>query len=584
MLNKGLNFVPMAKKQPLEINLDTFIDAFRIKSVTETNGFFRSNGPLNKSENPAAAPIEAFLSSLSNKAKSAIQAANQKETRTNVSQSELKAILALKQDSDLVVKCADKGAGVVIQDRERYIQEGFRILNDTTNYKKLSEPFHPKHADTYLSILDQMLQSQQITRTQHRKLIPPTEYTERIIYFLPKIHKDRSKWINGNPPGRPIVSNCGSEGAAISTLLERIIQQRINSHNVPCVVKNSFEFLKDFRILRSELKNFPKSIDGSYRVEKILFVQADVADLYPSIPPDQALASLARCLRFDKKTKITGNDRNITIDSIMRLLRPQIYENDFLFEGQWFQQTKGIAMGQAWAPAIANLFLRDLDNIILSFHPKLYKRYIDDLILIWDKGPEKLAEMQTAVANWNKNIRLEWESGNEATFLDMKLFCENKSLECQVHFKETDSRRLLDGTSFHPSHTSKGVIKSQLLRYRRLCTRGRDATKATQSLFRILEEQGFKMKMLRKIEQEVLAIPNPDEPRPKKTVGIPLIALWDPRMTSVIRLLRSEFESFRANNPELEDMMPLQIFASWRSNKNLKNLIVRSKLAPLKRS
>ncbi len=236
-------------------------------------------------------------------------------------------------------------------------------------------------------------------------------------------------------------------------------------------------------------------------------------------------------------------------------------------------------MGQAWAPALANLFLRHLDEIIISYKPKLFKRYIDDLILLWDKGRDSFEEMKQRVAAWNKNIEIEWEEPTQhATFLDMKLTIEKKQLESQIFFKQTDSRRLLDSQSYHPAHTSRGVIKSQILRYRRLCTRKRDAVKATHSLFHILKDQGFSNTTLNKIEKEVFDDPEPDRLKPKRPPTVPLIATWDERMKPIVRSLREDFTKFRKNNPDIQESLPAQIQVSWRSHKNLRNLTIRSKL------
>ncbi|XP_028420561.1 uncharacterized protein LOC114546095 [Perca flavescens] len=61
-------------------------------------------------------------------------------TKSNLSRYELEALDQLSSNNNLVIKPADKGSAVVILDREDYLQEGFRQLNNTYYYKKLDGP------------------------------------------------------------------------------------------------------------------------------------------------------------------------------------------------------------------------------------------------------------------------------------------------------------------------------------------------------------------------------------------------------------------------------------------------------------
>ena len=56
----------------------------------------------------------------------------------NLTKEEQKALEHLRYD-DIVIKRADKGSGVVLMDRERYIREGRRQLSDGGVYVELQE-------------------------------------------------------------------------------------------------------------------------------------------------------------------------------------------------------------------------------------------------------------------------------------------------------------------------------------------------------------------------------------------------------------------------------------------------------------
>ena len=54
----------------------------------------------------------------------------------NLSFEERSALKDLKSNVDLVISVADKGCSIVVMDRQRYIEEGSRQLNDTSVYSR----------------------------------------------------------------------------------------------------------------------------------------------------------------------------------------------------------------------------------------------------------------------------------------------------------------------------------------------------------------------------------------------------------------------------------------------------------------
>ena len=57
--------------------------------------------------------------------------------RHNTLIKERKAIISLKKNSGIIIKLADKGGAIVIQNKEDYIKEGERHLKQHQHYKKL---------------------------------------------------------------------------------------------------------------------------------------------------------------------------------------------------------------------------------------------------------------------------------------------------------------------------------------------------------------------------------------------------------------------------------------------------------------
>ncbi|XP_073216398.1 protein FAM3B isoform X1 [Lepidochelys kempii] len=113
----------------------------------------------------------------------------------NLSRAEHNAIHSLRNNSDIIIKKADKGGAVIIMNRSEYEQEVTRQLSNTTFYKPLpSDPTegYQKKLQHLLKKLPEKAQEQIRTDT-------PLEPRPGVFYLLPKIHKP------GNP-GRSIIS------------------------------------------------------------------------------------------------------------------------------------------------------------------------------------------------------------------------------------------------------------------------------------------------------------------------------------------------------------------------------------------
>lgn len=61
----------------------------------------------------------------------------------NLSSEESVALKELTKNKTIIIKPADKGSSIVIMDREQYLWEGYRQLNDAKYYLRLQTPIYP---------------------------------------------------------------------------------------------------------------------------------------------------------------------------------------------------------------------------------------------------------------------------------------------------------------------------------------------------------------------------------------------------------------------------------------------------------
>ena len=135
---------------------------------------------------------------------------------------------------------------------------------------------------------------------------------------------------------------------------------------------------------------------------------------------------------------------------------------------------------------------------------RLYSRFLDDIFLIWCSTRQKLQEYGDYLNSLIPGIKVTLSIRNTITeFLDTLVYrwCE---LRTRVFFKPTDTHQLLYGSSFHPRHCTRGILKSQILRFKRISTTKADYMDACNELFAVLKHRGYGRALYRKTRQEIL--------------------------------------------------------------------------------
>ena len=251
---RGLKFIPtpdQIEKDPLWVGFHSFARKIKLshffhKKATNRQGterLFRENSSWEPDDK--FIPLE-ILDEL-DKLKVKIGKINVISEKSNVSQDELQALKNLKNRHDLVFKKADKGNAIVIMQRDCYIHEALRQLSNTEYYQKIMAPVYPKTFNTINEIIGRLQNQRKLDSKQAKYLKPDENAKPRTFYLLPKIHKDREKWTipNEMPPGRPIVSDCGSDNYRLSELIDFYLKPLACEHK--SYIKDTNDFLEKIR-------------------------------------------------------------------------------------------------------------------------------------------------------------------------------------------------------------------------------------------------------------------------------------------------------------------------------------------------
>ena len=109
--------------------------------------------------------------------------------KKNLNKQEYQYIKSLKNNPDIIIKPADKGSAIVILDKDNYIAEGERQLQDKQFYEETNMDLTGEVIHRVNLFLNNMLQRGQITEKTSSFLTTDIDRTQQ-LYLLPKIHKD----------------------------------------------------------------------------------------------------------------------------------------------------------------------------------------------------------------------------------------------------------------------------------------------------------------------------------------------------------------------------------------------------------
>ena len=359
----------------------------------------------------------------------------------NLTKDERNAMYTLKDDKSIIIKGAAKGAAVIVWDREDYLKEARKQLENKEVYLEVRNDSSALVSTIFKSLEKIRKRGDLSQNTLNYFLVKDPKFAR--FYLLPKVHKRLH-----DVPGRPVISNCGFYTENISSFLDFHLEPL--AQNVKSYIKDTNHFLRKIK----ELGQLPEGT--------ILFT-IDVVGLYPNIPHDEGLAFLKDFLdsRFDKQ---------FTTDTLIELAELVLKNKIFEFSHKTYKQIRGTAIGTKFAPPYAILFMAALILNKVKKKPNVWWRYIGDIFFIWEHGEESLKEFLNEINSFHSTIKFtaDW-SKEKVNFLDVEVTLNNGVLSTDLFVKPTDTHQFLDPTSCHPYHCKKGIPYSQTLGLNRIC-------------------------------------------------------------------------------------------------------------------
>ena len=245
---------------------------------------------------------------------------------------------SLSKNPDIRVMPADKGSMVVILDTDEYIRAGEDMLSDRAVYKKLNSTnpiiYRVTSFNNSLKSIfpenSKLLKQFWIHGTSDQRL--------PFLYLLPKIHKP-------SPPlkFRPIVSQFATYNAPLSKFVANILKPLVGSFS-DSHLTNTSDFTSQ---LTTFYRNNPRYLSAP-------LLSLDVESLFTNVPLGDVTGFLRRKLIDNSNLNLPDG---LTIDILIKLIELCCASTIFSFNGSFYQQKFGVAMGSPLACILANIFM-----------------------------------------------------------------------------------------------------------------------------------------------------------------------------------------------------------------------------------
>ena len=193
----------------------------------------------------------------------------------------------------------------------------------------------------------------------------------------------------------------------------------------------------------------------------------------------------------------------------------------FTFQGEFYKQKKGAAMGSPISPVVANLYMEQFESRALdtaTTPPTMWYRYVDDTMAkIHENAIDSFSEHLNSI-DQHIQFTSEQEKDGRIPFLDTCVSInQDGSTKISVYRKPTHTDQYLNFQSNHHLQHKRAVVNTLMLRAQTLVTENDDRTRETQHVKQALKMNNY--------PEWMLTIPHPksttedtEEPQNEKKI------------------------------------------------------------------
>ena len=198
----------------------------------------------------------------------------------------------------------------------------------------------------------------------------------------------------------------------------------------------------------------------------------------------------------------------------------------FEFNGTFYRQQFGLAMGSPLSPLLACMFMEEFETRALAeskVNVEFYARYVDDCFLVAKKADDLdmfLNELNQLDPNDRIQFTVEAENDKKLSFLDCLIERTSEGIELSVYHKATDTGRFTHFKSFQPMQHKIGTISNLSRRNYQIASKIDAAAKEECALKDNLSKCGYPVNLVQK-NLDVFCPRRKPKEKPMITVALP---------------------------------------------------------------
>ena len=251
-------------------------------------------------------------------------------------------------------------------------------------------------------------------------------------------------------------------------------------------------------------------------------ISYDVKALFTSVPIEPAIKIIKQHLENDKELQ---QRTSMSIQYIIMLLEFCLKNTHFVFQGMFYEQTEGAAMGSPLSPIIANLYMEAFEKKAINTSPtppSLWRRFVDDSFVIIKKIQKE--SFISHINSIDEKIQFTMEDSREdgsMPFLDTLVTpCSDGSLSTKVYRKPTHTDLYLQGGSHHTIAAKYSVVSTSHHRAKAVCSTQQLLDEEEYHLQKVLTENKYPNWAHKRVKNKIKAPTKQDLKRREHTSNI----------------------------------------------------------------
>ena len=387
----------------------------------------------------------------------------------------------LSKNSSIIILRQDKGRGVVILDKTKYMDKCLSLLDNEQFIKLNTDP--TKSIESKIQRAIRKIKNK-ISENEY-KTIYPTGSAPGKFYGTAKIHKLKENDTVEELPLRPIISNIGTASYHLAKYLAKLLSPLSKSEYT---IESTNEFI-------DKIKNL--TIPQDFKL-----VSFDVKSLFTNVPLNFTIDVILKRIYTNNEIE-TRIPKNIMKEMLL-LCTKNVH---FSYNNSLYMQCDGVAMGSPLGPVIAGIFMVELERMVvptLKEYLRNWTRYVDDTLTLVRE--EAVQFVLSKINNFHKNIQFtyEIEKNNNISFLDVLVIRNNNKIDTKVFRKSTNNDIYLHWNSFAPKTWKRGTLKTLIKRAYIICSTDKYLREELHHICDVFNKiNGFPMWVIKQIMKEM---------------------------------------------------------------------------------